>query len=256
LAAIIVMLAIFGPLIAPRNPNAIDFSHLLRGPSAQHWFGTDEAGRDIFSRVLYGARITLSAVAIVIVLGAAIGIVIGTAAALLGGVFDEFLMRLTDLGLAFPALIFALGLAAALGPSLRSAVVALTITWWPRYARLFRTLINDTKASDFVAAARELGSSNWAIVRRHLLPSTYGTLLVQLTVDVAAVTLSLSALSFIGVGAQPPTPEWGAMIADGETYLPVVWWPVIFPGAALVLTGISFSLAGDWLRDRLENYRS
>jgi peptide/nickel transport system permease protein len=220
------------------------------GPTASHWFGTDEAGRDVFSRVLEGARITLSSVAVVIACGAAAGVIIGTIAAIVGGVVDELLMRITDIGMAFPPLILALGLAAALGASLRSAIIALAFTWWPRYARLVRAMVADIQNADYVTAARELGAQRLWIVRRHILPATVGTMLVQVTGDVAAVTLTLAGLSFIGVGAQPPQPEWGAMIADGQTNLPVVWWPVLFPGLALMFTAVSFSLAGDWLRDR------
>jgi peptide/nickel transport system permease protein len=252
LAVGMVILAIFGPLLAPQNPDAVSIGQRLLSPDAQHWFGTDGAGRDVFSRVLAGAQLTLLSVAVVIACGALIGSLIGTAAALGGRVVDEVLMRVTDVGLAFPPLILALGLAAALGPSLQSAVIALAATWWPRYARLFRTMIVTTEREDYVTAAREMGAGKWRIVRRHLLPATMGTLLVQVTTDVASVALTFSALSFIGVGAQPPQPEWGAMIADGQTYLPIVWWPVLFPGFALMLTGIGFSLAGDWLRDWLD----
>jgi peptide/nickel transport system permease protein len=252
LALLMVVLAIFGPMLAPQNPDAVSFGQRLLGPDAQHWFGTDEAGRDVFSRVLAGAQLTLVSVAVVIAAGAAIGVLIGTAAALGGRVADEVLMRLTDVGLAFPPIILALGLAAALGPSLNSAVIALAATWWPRYARLFRTMIVTTQREDYITAAREMGAGRLRIAWRHLLPATAGTLLVQVTVDVANVALNFSALSFIGVGAQPPQPEWGAMIADGQTNLPLFWWPVLFPGLALVLTAVSFSLAGDWLRDWLD----
>jgi peptide/nickel transport system permease protein len=250
LALFIILIAIFGPLLAPQNPSAIDFGSRLMGPTARHWFGTDEAGRDVFSRVLEGARITMSSVAVVIACGAAAGVLIGTIAAVVGGIVDELLMRITDIGMAFPPLILALGLSAALGASLRSAIIALAFTWWPRYARLVRAMVADIQNADYVTAARELGAQRLWIVRRHILPATVGTMLVQVTGDVAAVTLTLAGLSFIGVGAQPPQPEWGAMIADGQTNLPVVWWPILFPGLALMFTAVSFSLAGDWLRDR------
>ncbi|HEY7146853.1 MAG TPA: ABC transporter permease [Streptosporangiaceae bacterium] len=250
LAALVILLAVFGPLLAPKSPTAIDFGTRLVGPRAGHWLGTDEAGRDVLSRVLDGARITLSGAAVVIACGAAAGVIIGTVAAIAGGIADELLMRITDIGMAFPPLILALGLAAALGASLRSAVIALAVTWWPRYARLVRAMVADIQGADYVTAARELGARRLWIVRRHILPATAGTMLVQVTGDVAAVTLTLAGLSFIGVGAQPPQPEWGAMISDGQANLPIVWWPVLFPGLALMLTAVSFSLAGDWLRDR------
>lgn len=249
-ASIVVWLV--GPRLAPDNPDALSFLVKLQAPSAHHLFGTDSAGRDILSRTLAGGRATLGAVAFVIAVALVVGGAIGTVAGLAGGFVDSVLMRLVDIGLSFPALLLALGVAAALGPSLHSAEVAVAATWWPGYARLVRSLVLDTAHRDFVASARELGMTRLRVVGRHLLPNALDTLFVQATVDVAAVTLTIAGLSFIGVGAQPPQPEWGAMIADGQTYITTAWWASVFPGLAIVMTALGFSLTGDWLRIRLD----
>ncbi|MEU4834654.1 ABC transporter permease [Streptosporangium sp. NPDC023615] len=249
-AVAMVLLAAVGPLIAPHDPYAVDLSRSLLPPSGDHWFGTDVSGRDVLSRVLSGARITLPATMIVIVTAALIGTVVGTVAALGGKVVDEVLMRVTDIGLSLPSIILALGLAAALGSGLRSAVIALSLTWWPGYARLVRTLVRDVKDAEYVDAARMLGVSRTRLVLRHILPNALNTLYVQTTLDVAAVMLVISGLSFVGVGAQVPSPEWGAMIAAAAGDLTGGWWAVAFPGLAIMLTAISFNLLGDWLRVR------
>ncbi|MEU9834501.1 ABC transporter permease [Streptosporangium sp. NPDC048047] len=249
-AVAMVILAVIGPLIAPQDPYAVDLSKALLPPSGDHWFGTDANGRDILSRVLSGARITLPATMIVIIAAALMGTVVGTVAALGGKVVDEVLMRITDIGLSLPSIILALGLAAALGSGLRSAVIALALTWWPGYARLVRTLVRDVKDAEYVDAARTLGVSRTRLVFRHILPNALNTLYVQTTLDVAAVMLVISGLSFVGVGAQVPSAEWGAMIAAAANNLTNGWWAVAFPGLAIMLTAISFNLLGDWLRVR------
>ncbi|MEU5884390.1 ABC transporter permease [Spirillospora sp. NPDC047279] len=251
-AGLMVVLAVAGPLLAPHDPYAVDLGQALHAPSGAHWFGTDANGRDIFSRVLYGARVSLLATVIVIAAATLIGTLVGTAAALGGRVADEVLMRLCDIGLSLPAIILALGLAAALGPGLRSAVIALSLTWWPGYARLVRTLVRDVKDAEYVEAARVLGVSTPRLVFRHVLPNALNTLYVQTTLDVSAVMLVISGLSFVGVGAQVPSAEWGAMIAAAANNLTNGWWAVVFPGLAIVLTAISFNLLGDWLRVRTD----
>ncbi|MER5621694.1 ABC transporter permease [Streptosporangium sp. NPDC002544] len=249
-AVAMVLLAVVGPLIAPHDPYAVDLSKALLSPSGDHWFGTDASGRDVLSRVLSGARVTLPATMIVIAAAALIGTVVGTVAALGGKVVDEVLMRITDIGLSLPSIILALGLAAALGSGLQSAVIALSLTWWPGYARLVRTLVRDVKDAEYVDAARMLGVSRTRLVFRHILPNALNTLYVQTTLDVAAVMLVISGLSFVGVGAQVPSAEWGAMIAAAANNLTNGWWAVAFPGLAIMLTAISFNLLGDWLRVR------
>jgi peptide/nickel transport system permease protein len=248
LAAIMVLIAVIGPLIAPHDPTDLDFRAQLLPPSWEHPFGTDDKGRDIYSRVLFGARLTLSSVALVIAFALLAGLVIGFIAAMRGGWLDEILMRFTDIGLAMPSLVLALGIAAALGSGLWAAVVALALTWWPGYARLVRSLVLDATSRDHVAAARVLGVGRARLIRRHILPATSETLLVQTAVDVAAVALVIAGLSFVGVGVQPPQPEWGAMIADGRGYFQRAPWVVLFPGLAIVITALSFNLAGDLVR--------
>jgi peptide/nickel transport system permease protein len=252
LALVAVFLVIFGPYLAPHDPYRVDFTASLKPPSWSHPFGTDEAGRDVLSRVLYGARLTLLSVAAVILFATVVGVIVGTFAALAGGFVDEVLMRTADIGLSFPALILALGLAAALGASLRAAIVALAVTWWPGYARLVRSLVLETRHREFVDGARALGVSRTRLVLRHILPNSLDTLFVQTTLDVAAVTLVISGLSFIGVGAQIPQAEWGAMIADGRTQITSAWWTVLYPGLAIALTAIGFNLVGDLLRSELD----
>jgi peptide/nickel transport system permease protein len=252
IALIALFLLVFGPYLAPYDPYRVDFLAALKPPSWSHPFGTDAAGRDVLSRVLYGARLTLLSVAAVILFATVVGTILGTFAALTGGFIDELLMRTADIGLSFPALILALGLAAAIGASLRAAIIALALTWWPGYARLVRSLVLETRHRDFVDGARALGVSRARLILRHILPNSLDTLFVQTTLDVAAVTLVISGLSFIGVGAQIPQAEWGAMIADGRTQITSAWWTVVFPGLAIAITAIGFNLVGDLLRTELD----
>lgn len=251
-AVAVVGIAVLGPALAPFDPAKLDFKGQLQPPSGTHLFGTDDKGRDILSRILSGARITLSAVAAVIALASVIGVLIGTIAALARGWVDEALMRITDIGLALPSLVLALGIAASLGSGIGAAIVALAATWWPGYARLVRSLVLNIATQDHVAAARVLGVRRWRLVARHILPGTFEVLLVQMAIDVAAVTLVISGLSFVGVGVQPPTPEWGAMISDGRGYMQRAPWVVLFPGLAIVVTAVAFSLAGDLFRSSRE----
>lgn len=248
--AVMILLAVIGPWIAPFDPNLVDLSQALQPPSAVHWLGTDVNGRDVLSRILVGARVTLSATGIVLAITLVIGVVVGTLAALGGRVLDEILMRITDIGLALPSLILALGFAVALGPGLESAVVAIAATWWPGYARLVRSVVRETRHADFVESATALGVSRWRLVTKHVLPNSLDSMYVQVTLDVAAVMLVISGLSFIGVGAQVPSAEWGAMIAAASDNVVNGWWALLFPGLAIAVTAIAFNLAGDWLRVR------
>lgn len=247
------LIAVLGPLLAPADPYQVDVSQSLLAPGAGgHLLGTDNEGRDLLSRVLFGARETLVATVIVIGVAAVIGGLVGISAATGPRWLDELLMRICDVFLSVPSLVLALGVAAVLGPSLRSAVIALAVTWWPGYARLIRSVARETLQLEYVAAARVLGVGPRQLVRRHLLPSIRDTLLVQTTIDVAAVILVVSGLSFIGVGAQPPSAEWGAMIADGRQYIVTAWWTVVVPGLAVAVTAIAAQLAGDALRVRFD----
>lgn len=247
-AVLMVVLAIVGPWLAPHNPDAVMFSSALRPPGLSHWFGTDAEGRDVLSRVLYGIRLTLVGVAVVISVAMVIGTTVGTLAALAGGIVDDVLMRIVDIGLSFPPIILALGIAAALGAGFQTAIIAVAISWWPGYARLVRTLVIEVKGRPFVQAARVLGVPGPRILLRHILLNALDLMFVQMTVDVAAVALTIAGLSFVGVGAQPPTPELGAMIATGSGQLLTAWWGVVFPGVVLVIIAVSFGLTGDLLQ--------
>jgi len=251
-AALAVLIAVIGPWIAPGNPYLVDLGQSLHGPSAAHWFGTDVNGRDVLSRVLTGARTTLTATFVVLFITTVIGILIGTVAALGGRVIDEVLMRICDVGLSLPPIVLALGLAAALGPSLTSAVIAMIATWWPGYARLVRTVVRETKDAEFVEGARMLGVSRSRLIFRHILPNSLQIMYVQVTLDVPAVMLVISGLSFVGVGAQVPSAEWGAMIAAAANNVQNGWWALVFPGLAIAITAVAFNLVGDWLRARTD----
>lgn len=249
---ILVILAIFAPLIAPYSPTQLSLGTRLSPPSLRHLFGTDAVGRDILSRVIYGSRITLRICAMIVgltmVFGTALGIISGYA----GGWLDEFIMRLTDIFLAFPALILAMAISAALGPSLQNAIMAMIAIWWPRYARIARGQVLTLRELDYVAAARAAGASSLRIIFRHILPNSLSPLIIQSTLDLGGVVIIAATLSFIGFGAQPPTPEWGAMVSIGRNYLPYSWWYSTFPGLAIMITVMAFNLLGDAVRDLLD----
>ncbi|MFE6888388.1 ABC transporter permease [Streptomyces sp. NPDC057694] len=253
--ALIALVALFAPVLAPYPADATgaaETAQILRPPSATHWFGTDELGRDVFSRVLYGARIgPLVAVAVVttsLVAGTAIGVVAGY----FGGWFDELLMRLTDVFLAVPALLLALALATVLAPGPVGLTVALTVTWWPWYARLVRGETASVVGRPYIEACRTLGLGHRRTLVRHVLPNASTPLLVQASTDVGGVLLVASGLSFLGLGPQPPTPDWGLMVEQSQNYFTTQWWIGTFPGLAIMLVaGVCF-LIGDVLRDRLD----
>jgi peptide/nickel transport system permease protein len=245
---IILFAAIFGKSLAPYDPYYVNLKDSLLPPSSEHWFGTDVNGRDLFSRILVGASSSLLSTLAVIMFAALVGTFFGTLSALGPRWVDEIIMRISDVALAFPALILSLGFAAALGPSLRSAVIALALTWWPGYARLVRTFVLDVKHREYVDAAKVLGVSRTRLIFKHILPNALINLYVQITIDVSAVLLVISGLSFIGIGAQAPSAEWGALVADGRNYILTGWWTVMIPGAVICITAILFNLAGDALR--------
>ncbi|ELZ02866.1 binding-protein-dependent transport systems inner membrane component [Natrialba chahannaoensis JCM 10990] len=248
----ITIAAIIGPLVAPYDPATQDLANRLQGPSLAHPFGTDQLGRDILSRILYGARLSLGiAVAVTgirLVLGTTIGLLAGYA----GGWVDEALMRLVDIQLAFPGLVLALVIAGILGPSLRNVMLALAVVGWASYARLVRGTVLATKERDFVRAARLMNVSRFRIATRHLLPNVAGPVVVLATLNMGTVILGTAGLSFIGLGAQPPTPEWGTMLADGRHHLRTAWWIANVPGVVIMCTVLGFTLLGDGLRDMLD----
>ena len=249
----LVLMAIFAPWLAPYSPTEGDLRTLrLLPPSAAHWFGTDDQGRDILSRLIHGSRITLFVVVLVAVLAAPVGLLVGTVAGYAGGWVDAVLMRTTDIFLAFPKLILALAFVAALGPGIENAVIAIAITSWPPYARIARAETLTVRQADYIAAVRLIGASPWRIVLRHIMPLCLASLIVRVTLDMAGIILTAAGLGFLGLGAQPPMPEWGAMIAGGRQYVLDQWWVAAGPGAAIFVVSLAFNLLGDGLRDVLD----
>lgn len=247
--SVFLVLCIGGTVLAPYDPLDASATDRLLAPSWDHPFGTDEIGRDVMSRVMSGARYSLGIAMLILVIAIPVGTLVGVIAGYAGGIFDELLMRLTDIFLAFPAIILAMAIAAALGPNLRNTVIALTAVYWPWYARLVRGQILQIKEQDYIEAGRALGVSTPRLVMRHILPNATAPIIIQGTIDVGFAVLATSSLSFIGLGAQPPTPEWGTMITNSRTYFRVAWWYFTFPGIALMLTVVGFNLLGDGLRD-------
>jgi len=248
---LLLLLAVFGAAIAPYDPIGIDPVNEYLAPSTAHLMGTDDLGRDVFSRVLAGARYSLLAVAIVLVSAVLIGTVIGAAAGYAGGLFDELLMRVTDIFLAFPGIVLALALAAALGPSLINGMIALAAIWWPTYARLVRGQVLSVKQNAYVEAARSVGVPVSGILLRHILRNCMAPVIVQISLDVGNVLVAAASLSFIGLGAQLPTPEWGLMVSTDAQNILNAWWQSSFPGLAIFLSALIFNMAGDTVQDLL-----
>ena len=248
----LVTVAVLADGIAPYPPTVGELSQRLLPPSAAHFFGTDDQGRDIFSRLLHGSRITLYVVALVAVLAAPVGLLVGTAAGYAGGWLDAVLMRITDIFLAFPRLILALAFVAALGPGIENAVIAIAITSWPPYARIARAETLSIRQADYISAVKLLGASPLRIVLRHVMPLCVPSVIVRVTLDMAGIILTAAGLGFLGLGAQPPMPEWGAMIAAGRAYVLDQWWVAAAPGAAIFIVSLGFNLLGDGLRDGLD----
>jgi peptide/nickel transport system permease protein len=258
LSALIVVIALLAPLLAPFPADAGSATHpfiVLRPPSAQHWFGTDNVGRDVYSRVLYGARISPLIAVIVLAISCAVGIPLGVAAGYFGGWLDEVIMRVTDIFLAFPPLLLALALAAVLPASITTVIIVIALTWWPWYTRLIRGQAASVAGRPYIDSCRALGISRWRIIFRHVLPNSITPLIVQVSLDVGGVILTVSALSFLGLGAQDPTPDWGLMVAEGQDYFLTSWWVVTFPGIAILVTAFAFTLLGDGLRDLMDPKR-
>ncbi|CUX35874.1 D-ala-D-ala transporter subunit [Agrobacterium deltaense] len=249
---VFIALSLLAPFIAPYDPAAQNLGNRLAFPSAEHWFGTDELGRDILSRILYGGRVTLGMVIAVVVLVAPIGLAIGCIAGYFGGIVDTVLMRVTDVFLAFPRLILALAFVAALKPGVESAILAIALTAWPPYARLARAETMTVRGSDFVAAYRLTGASAWRIIARHIAPLCVPSLIVRITLDMSSIIITAASLGFLGMGAQPPSPEWGAMIATAKRFIFEQWWVATIPGIAIFLVSLAFNFLGDGLRDVLD----
>lgn len=247
-----ILLSLFAPLLAPYDPAAQNLANRLAPPSAEHWFGTDELGRDILSRILYGGRVTIGMVVSVVILVAPIGLAIGCIAGYFGGWVDTALMRVTDVFLAFPRLILALAFVAALKPGVESAVLAIALTAWPPYARMARAETLTIRKSDFIAACKLTGAKPARIIARHIAPLCVPSLVVRITLDMSSIILTAAALGFLGMGAQPPSPEWGAMIATAKRFIFDQWWVATIPGIAIFLVSLAFNFLGDGLRDVLD----
>ena len=248
--AVLILMAMFAPWLARgMSPIEQTLSSRLAPPSAEHWFGTDELGRDIYVRTLYGARVTLTIVLLVSVVVAPIGLAVGTLAGYLGGWVDTVLMRITDIFLAFPRLVLALAFAAALGPGIENAVIAISLTAWPPYARIARSETVTIAKSDFIAAVVMQGASTWRVLFKHIVPLCLSSVIVRLTLDMAGIILTAAGLGFLGLGAQPPTAEWGAMVSAGRDVILDQWWVATIPGIAIFIVSLGFNLLGDGLRD-------
>jgi peptide/nickel transport system permease protein len=243
--------AIAAPLIAPYDPLTMAPELRLAPPSLAHWMGTDDGGRDILSRLIFGTRSSLLTALGILAMASVSGTAIGLAAGYFGGWVDEVLMRLTDMFLAFPALVLAMGMAATLGPSLFNAMLATAVVWWPWYARLVRGQALHLKHEAFVDAARVSGASAFRITTQHILRNCLTPIIVQMSLDIGYAILTLASLSFIGLGAQPPMPEWGSMVSLGRDYFLEQWWMVTFPGLAIFLSVMAFNLLGDGLQEAL-----
>ena len=252
IVALVLLLAVFGPLIAPQNPDQINLFAVLQPPSVHHWFGTDNLGRDLFSRVLVGTRISVEVGVIILSLSVVFGTALGIVSGLAGGLADEIVMRVTDLFLAFPGFILAAAIAATLGPSLQHTVLALAVVFWPWYTRLIRGQVLALREREFILAARVARAGTLWIATRHVARNVLSILVVQVSLDFGYAILATSSLSFLGLGAQPPSPEWGAIIAEGRSYIQTAWWWSTFAGLALALTVLGFNLLGDGLRDWID----
>lgn len=249
---LLLIVALFAPWIAPYHPLIQDLNNALTPPSAQHWFGTDEFGRDIFSRLVWGARITLYIVMLVSITVGPLGLLLGVTAGYFGGKVDSVLMRVTDIFISFPSLVLALAFVAALGPGLEHVVMAITLTAWPPIARLARAEALSLRQADFVSAVRLQGASPLRILWKHIVPLCLPSVIIRITMNMAGIILTAAGLGFLGLGAQPPDPEWGAMIASGRTYMLECWWVVTVPGLAILVNSLAFNFLGDGLRDILD----
>ena len=251
----LLLVAAAAPLLATHNPYEQILPDRLLPPSTQHYFGTDSLGRDIYSRVVYGSRVTLTIALLVAAISTPLGLVIGVLAGYFGGVLDEILMRLSDIFLAFPKLILAIAFAAALGPGVENAIVAISIANWPSYARLARAETLSVRNNDYIQVIRSMGASNLRIMVGHITPMCLSSIIVRLSLDMGTIILTAAGLGFLGLGAQPPVPEWGLMVSDGRQFLVDQWWVSTLPGFAILIVVMGFNLMGDGFRDILDPHQ-
>jgi len=251
----LILVAIFAPLLATHGPYNQILSDRLLPPSSEYLFGTDSLGRDIYSRVVHGARVTLAIAFIVAFISTPLGMVIGVTAGWFGGAIDEILMRLSDVFLAFPRLILAIAFAAALGPGVENAIIAIAVANWPSYARLARAETLSVKNNDYIQVIRTLGAGNLRIMAGHITPMCMSSIIVRMSLDMGTIILTAAGLGFLGLGAQPPTPEWGLMVSDGRQFLVDQWWVSTLPGLAILIVVMGFNLVGDGIRDILDPHQ-
>lgn len=250
--ALVVVVALLAPWLAPYPGDAtgrINFAEMNQPPGWKHWFGTDEIGRDILSRVIYGARYSIIMGTLVLTIAVLIGVPLGLIAGFWGGKVNAVIMRVTDIFLAVPSIILAMATAAVLSPSLTNSMLAISFGWWPWFTRLVQAEVLRLKNEPYVLAATGIGAGKFAIAFKEILPNCLSTIIVKISTDMGAVILTGASLGFLGLGAQPPTPEWGTMVAEGRVYLPTMWWQTTFPGLAILITVLGFNLLGDGLRD-------
>lgn len=251
----LLLVAAAAPLLATHNPYEQILPDRLLPPSTQHYFGTDSLGRDIYSRVVYGSRVTLTIALLVAAISTPLGLVIGVLAGYSGGALDEILMRLSDIFLAFPKLILAIAFAAALGPGVENAIVAISIANWPSYARLARAETLSVRNNDYIQVIRSMGASSLRIMVGHITPMCLSSIIVRLSLDMGTIILTAAGLGFLGLGAQPPVPEWGLMVSDGRQFLVDQWWVSTLPGFAILIVVMGFNLMGDGFRDILDPHQ-
>lgn len=252
IVTLLVFVAVTAPLIATHSPYAQDLGQRLQPPSLSHLLGTDELGRDLFSRLLYGGRVTLGIVVLIVILVVPVGLAVGTFAGYHGGWIDRMFMRITNIFLAFPRLVLALAFVAAIRPGITSAVIAIALTTWPSFALLARSETLAIRNSDFIAAVRLTGASSFRVVVRHVMPLCVPSMIVRAALETSGIVMTAAGLGFLGMGAQPPTAEWGAMIATSRGFLLQQWWVPTIPGLAILAASLGFNLLGDGLRDVLD----
>ncbi|MFM2484858.1 ABC transporter permease [Celerinatantimonas yamalensis] len=252
LVAILIVMALFAPWLTSYDPNAQHIAQRLMAPDAQHWFGTDRFGRDLFSRVLFGARPTLVLVSLVVILTVPIGLMVGICAGYLGGWIERVLMRITDIVMSLPSLVIALALVSILGPGLLNGALALAFTSWPSFARQARTETLALRRSDYLAAAKMQGIDGWRLIFGHILPLTLPSAVIRAALNLGGIILAAAGLGFLGMGIQPPTAEWGSMVASGSRVIFDHWWVAAVPGLAILLASLAFNLLGDGLRDKMD----
>lgn len=253
LAVIIILIAIFAPVLAGGiDPTTGNLADAIMAPDAKHLFGTDKMGRDIYARVLYGARISLASTFVLVLVVFAIGTALGVLAGYFGGWVDAVIMRIADMMIAFPGLVLAIAVAGMLGASMRNAIIAIALVTWPKYARMARSLVLKVRHTDYVYAAIVTGSGTWRMLWKYMLPNTITTLVITAATDIGGMMMELAALSFLGFGAQPPAPEWGSMLNEGRDFMQSAPWLMVYPGLAIFITVVVFNMLGDNLRDILD----